>query len=85
MPTIREQFHTIANWLNKITIAAGCTKELLSEKPLTTMSPEELKTEQEKLIKLLGGIESDAVSADQDIKKTKDYIYKTINPETSLT
>lgn len=84
MPTIREQFHTIANWHNKITMAAGCTKELLKEKLQTNLSPEQLKTELNNLLAILGEIENDAVSADQDIKKLKEYIYKTINPETSL-
>jgi hypothetical protein len=84
MPTIREQFHTIANWHNKITIAAGCTKELLQDKPLDTLTKEELKSQQESLIKLLGDIENNAVTADQIIQELKAFIYNKIDPQTQL-
>jgi hypothetical protein len=82
MPTIREQFHTIANWHNKITMAAGCTKELLIEKPLTSLSREELEAKQKEIVSIFGEIENDALSADQKVMEFKEYIYKTVNPET---
>lgn len=84
MPTIREQFHTIANWHNKITMASGCTKDLLETKPLDTMTKEELKIQQESLIKLLGDIENNAVTADQIIQELKTFIYNKIDPQTQL-
>jgi hypothetical protein len=84
MPTIREQFHTIANWHNKITIAAGCTKELLLDKPLDTLTKEELKTQQQNLVKALGDIENNAVTADQIIQQLKTFIYAKIDPQTQL-
>lgn len=85
MPTIREQFHTIANWHNKITLAAGCTKELLKEKLQTNLSPEQLKAELENVVSMLEKIESDAYGADQKVMEIKTYIYKTVNPDTELT
>ena len=39
MSSLRVLFHSIANWHNKITIGAGCTKKLLTTKPLYTMTP----------------------------------------------
>ena len=84
MPTIRERFHTIANWHNNITIAAGCSKELLKDRPLTSLSPEELKAEQEKIFSIFDQIENDALAADQKVVELKTYIYKALNPETDF-
>lgn len=81
MPTLRERFHTIANWHNKITITAGYTKELLKDKPLTTLTPEELKAQQENLISILEKIENDAVTADQKVMELKDAIYTKVDPD----
>lgn len=84
MATVREQFHAIANWHNKITIAAGCTKELLKEKPLTSLSPEELKAQQENIIAMFEKIENDAVGADKTVTELKAFIYNKIDPETNF-
>ena len=84
MPTIRERFHTIANWHNKITLAAGCTKELLKEKLTTNLSLEQLKAELENAISILEQIENDAYGADQKVMELKTYIYKNVDPETNL-
>lgn len=84
MPTLKELFHTIANWHNKITIAAGTTRELLKDKPLDTLTKEELKAQQEKFVALFDKIESDAVTANQKVMELKDMVYKKINPETNL-
>lgn len=81
MPTLRELFHAIANWHNKITIAAGCTKELLKEKSLDKMTREELKIQQEKLVGMLEKIENDAVTANQKVMELKDALYKKLRSE----
>lgn len=84
MATLSDMFHTIANWHNKITIAAGCTKEFLKAKPLDTLSKEELKAEQQKLVVLFDKIESDAVTANQKVVELKSTIYKKMGPDTPL-
>jgi len=84
MPTLRETFHTIANWHNKITIAAGATREILKDKPLDTLSKDELKAEQENLVALFDKIESNAVTANQKVMELKTALYKKINPEENI-
>lgn len=84
MATLRDMFHTIANWHNKITLNAGSSRELLKDRPLDTLTKEELRKEHEKLIALLDKIESDAVTANQKVMELKDMLYKKIKPEEHL-
>ncbi len=84
MSTLRELFHSIANWHNKITVAAGCTREILKDRPLDNMTKEELKEEHQKLLNLLAKFESDAVSANQKVMELKDAIYKKLNPDDAI-
>ena len=84
MATLREIFHTIANWHNKITMAAGSSRELLKDRPLDTLTKEELKKEHEKFIALLDKIESDAVTANEKVMELKDALYKKIDPQAPL-
>ena len=84
MPTLREMFHAIANWHNKITLSAGCTREVMKDRPLDTLTKEELKTEHKKLLELFDKIENDAVHANKKVTELKEAIYKKINPETLL-
>jgi len=85
MPTLRELFHAIANWHNKITLAAGSTRELLKYKPLTTLTKDELKDQQEKLVALFDKIEKDAVIANQKVMELKDALYKKLKPDDIIT
>jgi len=84
MPTIRDQFHSIGNCHNKITLAAGCLRALSQDKPLTSLTPEELKTKQEELIDTLKKIEEYALSADEKVTEFKGFIYKKIGPQTTF-
>ncbi|MCX5715538.1 MAG: hypothetical protein NTV07_01495 [Candidatus Omnitrophica bacterium] len=84
MTTLRDIFHSIANWHNKITVASGCTKEIMKIKPLDKLTKEELKIQQEKLVDLLGKIETDAVNANKQVEELKNSIYKKMGPETTL-
>ncbi|MCM8782463.1 MAG: hypothetical protein NC828_05370 [Candidatus Omnitrophica bacterium] len=79
MATLSSLFHAIANWHNKITIAAGCTREFLKSKPLDTLTKEELKSQQEKLVQIFDKIESDTVNASQKVIELKREISKKIN------
>jgi len=84
MTTIREIFHTIANWHNKITIASGCTREILATKSFEELSKEELKIKQKKLMEVFSGLESDAINANKSVIQLKEAIYKNIDPEKEI-
>ena len=84
MTTLREMFHTIANWHNKITLNAGSSRELLKDRPFDALTKEELKKEHENLVAILDKIESDAVIANQKVMELKDMLYKRIKPEEPL-
>ena len=84
MSNLRDFFHTIANWHNKITIAAGCMRQILADKPLNTLAPAELKTLHDKLLAVLDKIETDAVTANEKVLELKKAVYKKINPEEDL-
>ncbi|MEI8176512.1 MAG: hypothetical protein WCG78_06555 [Candidatus Omnitrophota bacterium] len=84
MTTLREMFHGIANWHNKITVAAGCTREILKDTPFDAMSREELKTEHEKLLQLLDKFENDAINANRKVLELKEAIYSKLGPDTAV-
>lgn len=84
MPALAEPFHSIANWHYRIIIGTDCTKAALEEKSLDMLSPEELKAQQERLIKLLDSIENDVMIAQLKLAELKAVIYKKINPESQL-
>lgn len=84
MPTLKDQFYEIAGCHNRVTLPAGCIKEMLKMKPLTKLSPKELESQQNKLISVLEGIENAGLAADEKVLELKSYIYKTASPETSF-
>lgn len=76
MATIRELFHEIGNWHNKISVGAGVTKATLKQK---------LKNDSEETKYILGRlteIEKLAVGADKVLNKLKDIVYAAIDPDT---
>jgi len=84
MSTLKDQFYELANCLNRVTMPAGCIKEILGIKPLTKLSQKDLTFQQEKLISIFEQIENAAFSANQKIIELKNYIYKIATPETEL-
>lgn len=80
MATIRELFHEIGNWHNKISVGAGVTREMLNRKSKDNPLPTELK---DTLVKKLTELEQLAVGADKVLVKLKDIVYSIINPDTS--
>lgn len=82
MSNIGELFHSIANWHNKITIGAGCSRRLLSAKPLYTLSEKELRAKHNELLELLDRLEQDAVSANKKVEELKGIIYQILDPQT---
>jgi len=84
MPTVSEQFHTIANIYNKISIAAGCAREFLKAKPLDTLTKDKLKAKQEELMLLLKKVEDDILDAGEALMGLKDFMYKKVDKDTQL-
>ena len=78
MATIREIFHEIGNWHNKITMCAGVTKEMLKREYKDRPLPQEAK---DALIKKLSELEQYAVGADKVLLQLKGIIYKKVNPD----
>lgn len=79
MATIRELFHEIGNWHNKISVGAGVTKVMLREKfKHNSKIPKEISQAFEKLSRL----EQHALGADKALNRLKDMVYKKINPDT---
>jgi len=74
--TIRELFHELGNWHNKISIGAGVTKEAFKRECANkSLNNSMLIEELERLEKL-------AIGADKVLRKLKDEVYKRINPDT---
>ena len=84
MSTIRDLFHTIGNKHNKITVSAGVLRESLKQKPLTNLSPEELKERSDKLINSLDEMEKTALKADEVLKELRRAVYGLLNPDDSI-
>jgi hypothetical protein len=79
MATIRELFHGVGNWLNKVSMCAGVTKAMLQQKfKNNSTAPKEI----EEALKKLGELEQYAVGADKVLNQLKDIVYKKIDPDT---
>jgi hypothetical protein len=79
METIRELFHEIGNWHNKISVGAGVTKEILKQKSKDNSLPQGLK---DMLIKRFGELERQVMGAEKVLLQLKDIIYGSLDPDT---
>ena len=84
MGTIRDLFHEIGNQHNKISVSAGVQREYLKQKPLSSLSVEELKEKNGKLVNSFDGIEHAAVEVDKMLKNLKQVIYGLVNPDAGV-
>ena len=84
MATIRNQFHELGNWHNKISMAAIVTKEALTDENFAQLSSQELKERIERAIKNLNKIEEYIVGADETIGAVKPFIYEKIGGDTEI-
>ena len=65
---IKDDFHSINNLLNKITTQAGMTKYHLERKSL---SLEKIEEERARLVKVMNGMEEDALKVGEILKKLR--------------
>jgi len=68
---IRDDFHSINNLLNKITTQAGMTKYRLEE---NSINLEKIEEEKERLVKVMAGMEEDALKIGEILKKLRKNI-----------
>lgn len=79
MLTIREKFHEIGNWHNKITVAAGVAKAILREKTADNQDVASVKD----MINRLTEIEKHAIGADKVLNELKNILYAIVDPDTA--
>ena len=84
MATIRNKFHDLGNWHNKISMGSTVTKEALSDPDLTKLPPEELKKIIDKSVETLGKFEGYIIGADKVTNEIKSYIYENLGADTDL-
>ena len=79
--TIREMFHEIGNWHNKITVCAGITKEL-TKKCLRENPKKDLRDKLSAISKNLSRLIKNTKKADRKFRKIHDRVYEIIDPDT---
>ncbi len=84
MVTVRNKFHELGNWHNKISLAAIVTREAIGENNLTQLSKSQLKKVASKARNTLNKIEQYVVNADKIIDDIKPFIYQKIGPDTNI-
>lgn len=82
MATIRELFHKIGNWHNKITVGAGVGRESLKRIHPHDLTKKQCKKINHTLIKRFSELEKHALGANEALNRLKGVIYKLINPDT---
>jgi hypothetical protein len=85
MATVRNTFHELGNWHNKISLAAMVTREALETSDWSTLTPEEQLALHSRAIKAFTQIEGFVLGADQTVQSFKNYIYKQLDPDCSMT
>ena len=77
MATIREMFHEIGNWHNKISMGAGVTKAVINQDKKNKRFPNA-----KEIIKRLTELERLALGADKALNKLKSVVYRKVDPDT---
>ena len=84
MATVRTSFHELGNWLNKISLGAIVTREVLSEKDIEKLPEEELRQLLRKSAETLAKIEQFVIGADKTIEDFKPHIYSNLDPDVEI-
>ncbi|MDP8212580.1 MAG: hypothetical protein P9X22_04720 [Candidatus Zapsychrus exili] len=84
MTTIKNMFHDIGNWHNKITISSSVVADMIENTDIDAVSKENLKDELNKIKESLKKIEGYAMSADKIMIPLKKCIYQSIDPDKDI-
>ncbi|NLE64971.1 MAG: hypothetical protein GX606_03530 [Elusimicrobia bacterium] len=79
MPTLRDKFHDLSNWHNKITIASGVMKRVLDDVPRDEMSPAVLLAVN-RCTEAFARLERYALGADAIAGEIKEMVYPRVDP-----
>ena len=82
MPKIRNQFHELGNWHNKISMGAIIARESLDG--ADKFSRADLGKVIGKVIKILGKIESYVHGADRTVNSIKSFVYEKMGGDTEI-
>lgn len=82
MATVRDKFHELGNWHNKISMAAITARESLQA--TKQLSSSELSEAVEKAIKILNKIEGYVQSTDQVVSLIKPFVYEKIGADVKV-
>jgi hypothetical protein len=81
--TLREKFHELSNWHNKITIASGLMKDVLSEAKEAGF-PSEAVAALGRAYETFDRMEAYALGADQTANDIKRSVYPRFDPDADI-
>ena len=84
MATLRNKFHELGNWHNKISLVAIVSKEILADIDLAKISKEELAEILEKSVKDLTKVVGFIAGADKCVDGMKSFIYEKLGGDTEI-
>lgn len=84
MAILRDKFHELGNWLNKISWVTIDTKDTLEKIDLDKLSKEELSQLIQKVVKDLGKVEGFIVGADKSTEKMKPFVYAELGRDAEI-
>lgn len=84
MTTIRNKFHELGNWHNKISMATIVTREALEGIDLDKMSKEEVSEIIQKVVKDLGRFEGYIIGVDKVVGEIKPFIYAKLGKDVEI-
>ena len=84
MATLRNKFHELGNWHNKVSMGSVVTKELLSDPNITKLPEDELRKVLVKAVKNLAKFEEFIVGADKVVDEIKPFVYEKLGGDTEI-
>ena len=84
MPTLRNRFHELANWHQKVILSMIMATELLSEESLSKLPEPELKETISRAIKMLEKADQCVGEANKTMDGIKAFVYKEISPDREM-
>jgi len=84
MSTLKEEFHALGNWHNKISMGSIVTREMLADPNLIKLPHEELKKIIAKAVKTMGQFEQFISGADKAAEKIKPFVYEKLGRDTEI-
>jgi len=84
MATLRNKFHELGNWHNKVSMGSIVTKEALSDPKITKLPEDELKKVLAKAVKNLAKFEEFIAGADKVVDDIKPFVYEKLGGDMEI-